>query len=551
MRRFSSILFLAAFVFPAMVKSQGTFTQIYNILQTHCAGSGCHDGSTPIFNVNVTEDSLYRRLVNVDPVNPAAVAKHNKLILPGEPVKSYLLRKICNGISDGLVLKQPDEGAYMPNGLPALKNYEIELVRQWVLFAAKDTGNTVDTALINTYYRNGGIDQTYSPHLPPPTGQGFQMYLGRIFLPPNTEHEYFVKYNPEVTSAVEVPKLVSMMPNGTHHFLLFTFNPGTSTAYPAGLRDASEGSMPDVQNGLGTGPGLWQYVLPTGCAYYWYQNLIFDVNFHVKNSSPDSIMSTDLYVNVYTQPVGTAQHYMKSINFPDFDIVIPPNHQTTTFSEVGTDSTATNMWRIWCLYSHTHQYGTAFNLFRRNADLSKGEEIYDGNYSYEQGFDVGYYRTGPHATFRYFGDTLLTVDPRVGIIGEASWVNTSPDTVWWGLTSDQEMMVMGFQYIDGDPLNATAVSNVKDDQQFLKIFPNPAHNKFVLSYETSDAGNVQAELFNVIGQKQAVLFNNVQQAKGPHTQTFNAADYHLAPGVYFINFTADNKTTTEKLVISE
>ncbi len=50
------------------------------------------------------------------------------------------------------------EGNYEPNGLPALANNEIELVRQWILYGAPDTGIVVDTAMVNAYYRTGGMN---------------------------------------------------------------------------------------------------------------------------------------------------------------------------------------------------------------------------------------------------------------------------------------------------------------------------------------------------------------------------------------------------------
>jgi hypothetical protein len=176
------VAFLIILFSPASIVAQSTYAQVYQLIQTRCAGAACHDGSVPTFNINVSADSFYHEVVNSTPVNPAAAGNFNKIVAPGDVQHSFLLRKIAHGLSDGLKLKQPSEGLDMPNGLPAVANNEIELVRQWILYGAPETGTVVDTGMINTYYRSGGIDDTYSPHDAPASGQGFQLYYGRIFL---------------------------------------------------------------------------------------------------------------------------------------------------------------------------------------------------------------------------------------------------------------------------------------------------------------------------------------------------------------------------------
>ncbi len=147
----------------------------------------------------------------------------------------------------------------------------------------------------------------------------------------------------------------------------------------------------------------------------------------------DSIYSCEIYVNIYTEPANTTNRYMKMQPFVNMSIFIPEDGQSHSFPLYAQDSTRTTYWNLWKLSSHTHRYGTAFNMWLLNPDGSQGAEVYNGNYSYEDGFDVGYYRWGPHATFRTWpGDSLFPVNPYSGIYGEATWLNTAgPDTVWW------------------------------------------------------------------------------------------------------------------------
>ena len=344
------------------------------------------------------------------------------------------------------------------------------------------------------------------------------------------------------------------MPANDHHFQILMFQQGQSQNYPWGVRPLAQSSMDNDAYGIGSGPGLWDFVLPTGTAFYFAQGQVLDMDLHIQNPSLDSIYSIDLYVNVYTQPVGTAQHYMYNNNFPDFDISIPQDGQPHSFSQTCRDSSMTHYWNLWKLYTHTHRYGTGYNIWQLNPDGSTGNEIYNGDYSYEDGYDVGYYRWGPHVTMRtWAGDSLYPVNPLTGLTATATWVNTAgPDPVVWGFTAQEEMMVVGFFYTIGDELpSATAVSSVDKDVLSVKIFPNPVTDDFTIQYEIAQSPGVQINLFDVAGNKIGNLLNNTTQAPGKYTLGLHTGQLHLAAGVYLISVNMDGKTTTQKLIVTE
>ena len=553
MKRSLLLLVITAVSLQTALKAQSSYAQVYQLIQTHCAGSSCHDGSTPTFNINVSADSFYHEILNATPVNPAAAGNFNKLVSPGDVQHSFLLRKIAHGISDGLKLNQPSEGLDMPQGLPALAKNEIELVRQWILYGAPKTGDVVDTATINTYYRTGGIDDVYNHPAPPAPGTGFQIYYGRFFVKAGiSDTEVYYKVDPHLTQATESYKIDFLLPSDDHHFILYLFQPGGDVNYPWGIRPIENGSMEYDLYGIG-GTGTWTIDLPPNTAFYFNPGQMFDLDLHLTNPHIDSIYSCEMYVNIYTEPANTTNNYMKMASFVNMDIVIPKDGQYHTFPLMAQDSSRTNYWNIWKMSSHTHRYGTGFNMWLKNPDGSKGAKIYNGNYSYEDGYDVGYYRWGPHATTRTFpNDSLFPVNPLTGIISEATWKNTAgPDTVWWGFSSLDEMEAIYFYYIDGAPLSPSGINAPVSEDGSAKVFPNPVVDEFVLKYELTEPANVQIDLLDLLGNKITNLVTEQVQTTGQYTHGFSTADHKLSAGIYIVAFNIGGKTETQKLIITE
>ncbi len=162
---------------------------------------------------------------------------------------------------------------------------------------------------------------------------------------------------------------------------------------------------------------------------------------------------------------------------------------------------------------------------------------------------VGYYRWGVHVTCRTWpNDSLFEVNPRTGFVHTATYMNTAgPNPVNWGLSSQEEMMVLTFQYIEGDDLPLD-VANTPGDEESLQVFPNPAGSEFALSYELSQAETVSAELTDILGARVGTLVNS-SQVKGRHIESFNVSQFHLTPGIYFLTFNAGGRTITQRLII--
>jgi len=110
---------IALFAFAAQVSAQSTVSSINNIFQASCT-AGCHSASSPSGNLILDTDgdltALYNNLVGVTPTNPAAAAKGYKLIDPGYPANSFLLRKCAYDAWDDTYDLPIQQGAAMPQG---------------------------------------------------------------------------------------------------------------------------------------------------------------------------------------------------------------------------------------------------------------------------------------------------------------------------------------------------------------------------------------------------------------------------------------------------
>lgn len=522
--------------------AQSTYTNVYNIFQAKCAV--CHNSTQGILDLSGDTTAVYAAIVGKSPKNSVANAKGDKIIDPGYPHRSYLLRKINNGLDHDNGLGS-GEGAAMPNSPnPPLSNIEIETVRQWILWGAPSTGNVVDTSLINTYYTEGGITPLITPPTPPAPGEGFQVHLGKFFVGKGEEKEWFIKYDPKLKGDIEINRVLFLTGTQSHHFVIYKYYPGQSTVYKNGLREVEQSSHGSADI---VAPFLHYQTdtkLPDGTAYSWYKGDVLDFNFHVVNYNQDSVLTLDAYINIYTQPTGTAKDIMYAKFFPALDIVIPQDGNEHVFTKEGYDSTATAMWNIWTLYTHTHKYGLDYDIYLRDSDGKRGKQIYEGFCNdgicdnNTGGVDVGYYATGVESPQRVI-EPLMELNPRHGIIHEAKFKNfAGPDPVYFGLTSNDEMMVAGFQFTIGAPIANTNTGYTRiNSETSVSVYPNPFNSKTTIEIKRDNPLNENALfiLSDLFGREV-----NVRSLTSNNMSRFVLEKGVLEAGVYIYKVTSES-----------
>jgi hypothetical protein len=535
--------FLFIFVILQNSFAQTTFDDILSIMQSKCIA--CHNQTTISGNLDLTltasntRDVIYTNLVNANASNSTAIAKQQKRVSPGDPYRSFLFRKINNGLAPHIDLEST-EGVAMPENESPLTKRERELIRQWIFKGAPSTGNVVNKSLIDQYYdTNDNIIGVESMPLsavptPPATGQGFQLHVGPFFIPANGEDEVFLKYKLNLPEDIEIRKFSNHFSQYSHHLILYKYTDDTyaENSVQAGFR--ANTSQP---NNAVIGEAVQAPIeieLPLGTAFKWQASNWIDLNSHYINYDQTKVLAAEAYVNIYTQPLGTAVQEMYSELMNCVNIVLFPG-QTRTISQ---NQTWSGDRYFWAMTSHTHARGQDFNVYRRDTN----EKIFDaecyttgspgasdcisGSYDYK------------HPPTRYWNQ-FLKINGSTGIKQEAIFTNNTASLITFGLTSDDEMMITMPMWVNDTTglglATLTGVLNDTKESKKITAFPNPAHDVLYFDVDAIELGQqIKVSIKDVQGKEicSNVYVSNKQKI-AIDIKAFNS-------GIYFYSIQNNN-----------
>lgn len=547
------VLFLSILICSvSFLHAQTTWDKVYNLISLNCGS--CHTaGHESGLDLSGTSSEVYNEIYDVNAHNSEASDKKFKVVMPGDPYKSFLFSKINNGLALDVSLSA-GEGTACPKDSAPLDNKEIEIIRQWILYGAQNIADNVDEALINDFYDNGGLQSIPSPPAAPAPEDGFQIHYGPYFLWPEDEHEYWSKFATNLPDDIEINRLEVIMGDYSHHFIIYKYDPVWNTYLfnPYGLRT----NDPEFLGVSLVTANQFSYDLhlPDKTAFAWSDDSWLDLNSHYINYSSEFPLACEVYVNVYTQPSGTALYEMFSQLPANTELYIPNDGAPHTFNQAIFQPGVTDKIFVWALTSHTHKYGDDFNMYKRNADGSKGEQIFDAACGSTNGIpgcedEIYDYQ---HPPIRYW-DTFLPIVPKEGIYAEATYVNDGPVPVYFGLTSDDEMMVEIYFYIEdtlGLNLSTSEVTEQAQSIQQITAYPNPVNDLFYISISENvfqNNGSIQIEILDINGKPVSVM--NAPTSANSSTLYFKRNN--LPSGIYFIRITDESgKSISQKLIFN-
>ncbi len=420
---------------PQPVTGAASFAQIQStILTPSCATSGCHVGSAPQANLSLAADVAYANLVGVLPTNPNARDDGLRRIVPGKPDSSLLYHKLVFPPGH----HAHDYGNPMPTGTAGLSIGQLEFVRQWIAAGAPKDGVVADATLLAN--RSAQVTQPFAPLAAPAAGAGFQLKVDQFPVAANFERELFNYRKVGNTSDVFVTRIETSMRPFSHHFVFYTFAgniPPALVPAPDVVRDIrkADNSM-DFANMLVMGYHVFlggsmqaqsNYVFPAGTALRLPANAAIDLNVHYANHTSTPVQG-EAYVNFYTVPKSEVAHPLSTLNLQNTGMILPPGQVTTSSKDFLFNAPTT----ITGLTSHMHARGTKFQI-RIVGGPRDGELVYE-NTDWEHPQIVTYAQP-------------IVLQSGQGLRSVVTWNNTTSRTLYFGLTSDDEMdIIFGYYY---------------------------------------------------------------------------------------------------------
>ncbi len=544
MKQLFTFFLLCSFSLPVI--SQSTSLRVYEIFQNNCVS--CHSNANPRAgldlegsgnNLTAKALSVYNNLVGVTSGNNTAAAKGYQLVHPGRIDKSFLFKKINQGLDLDMELESGENDAMPLNS--ALTDVEKELIRQWILFGAPRQGEVIKETLLKEYYEGGKGRASFPEGAPPAPdpSEGFQIKMGPFFIDPSGEDEYYTKYQLDNTSEIEVKRVDVKMATSSHHFIIYDYEDGGQV--PNGFRRDQDHTQ-DVSF-VATLQESQDIVLPKNTAFKWGKNHVLDLNSHTINYLADNIYQNEVYINIYTQPLGTAKQEIKSDLVPYPWINIPNNgNEIVHSSKVQYPGNAF----VWNIAGHTHRYGTSYKIWMNDAAGNQDELIYDGSCPRGNPGCVAPFYDYQHIPTRTF-DEFLHIDFSKGITHEAKWVNDGPVPVRWGPTSQDEMMLFAMLYVtDTTGLNignvTTATFEAANRLTEIVVMPNPMQTTTNIVLP-DNIGAINFRLVDMLGKE-------IQQLSNFRHKFIQINRNNLPSGMYL--FTVENdkgQTFTGKILM--
>lgn len=566
--------------------AQTAFQRVYNTLNTKCQNATCHsasavDGSESL-KFDGTESQVYAAILNVPSANANSVAKYEKLVKPQHPYMSFLLRKMAGASFDTDLSIDANEGTLMNdiNG-SALTSKEIEFVRQWIIYGAKQTygGNDPQPSWQNVsdYYDNPASPFLTKPPKPA-VGTGMQFRMGPIFLPTTgqTEQEWLQQQEVNFPYLAEVNEIDGFMNQQSHHFILFKYTDSLAATDPNHVDyQGNQNVAADIDNSALVSilthtsfdgdkylTAAWQQddnlVLPAGTALMWEKHTYLDMNFHMKNYNATSVLPCDFYFNVLYKPRNPNTLPMISNLVNNGALFLLQGVRTVDHDDQDNSIPQSEVRYIWNMTGHTHKYGTGFDIYQRDTLGQLGDKIYDGTSITT--YPGGIYADGTpgswdhsHPPIEYFPDLLPIPYGKhnghnSGLVSRATW-NILEPFVTFSFQTTGEMELFYYMYTTEVPNAVTAINDDSQKGIYFQVMPNPMNDNGKLVYTLTNSAIVDASVIDITGKLVAQMTNETEDA-GVHEINIGNAQ-KLSSGIYYARLSVNGTVYTKKFIVTE
>jgi Copper type II ascorbate-dependent monooxygenase, C-terminal domain len=414
------------------------------IITPTCATSGCHasisDATYAQHGLVLEKSVAYNNLVGVEPKNELSKADGHLRVKAYKSLESLFYHKLNWDVSHH---GGKQYGSPMPLGGTALTVGQIEFVRRWIEAGAPQTGDVVDKTLLSDTTRSITSTDDFKPMKTPQAEglEGYQMQVEKFIIQPNFERETFTRKAVGNTVDIYVNRLKFQSRANSHHMVLYDFRDKVESSLPL-MNTVRELRNPDntlniltaiqMSNHIFLGGGTnanQEYTFPEGTALFLPAGMTIDLNPHYFNKTID-VHYGENNVNLYTTDKSKVKYVVKTIDFNNTSLNLPPQATTTITKDFKFSSNV----KIISLTSHNHKYGQRFIIKILGGDRN-GEIVYEST-DWEHPVVINY-------------ATPISLKKGEGLTSVVTYNNTSNKKISFGLTSEDEMdIIFGYYYED-------------------------------------------------------------------------------------------------------
>ena len=512
----------------------------------HYSGSSFAEQSGLI----LTEGFAYDELINTTPKNTHAAEDGLELVGTNgisSLYSSFLWEKINAPNYEHFYEDHPEYGSIMPIGLDFLSNGELEFIRQWIISGAPETGEVADESLLSdtTLFSPPEFEQLEIPD------NGLQVHIPPFNVPPQFERELFYYVELDTQDYVYVNRVTTTMRPGSHHFVLYTYDetgannlPQTNIYRDLHNFDGTTNNQVLYQMQFqkfvsGSQTRLYDYTFPEGVALKVDPAFGFDLNSHYANYTNDTIIG-EVYNNFYYSDPDEVERVAEILDFINLDLDLPPNEETVvskTFWIGNEYGIPVNIFQLW---AHAHKLNTQFKIFRVKEDDPNFRELVYISYDWEHPPVMKY-------------DPPMALDINEGLELEATYFNSTNETVSFGLLSTDEMMVLFGLFYTGSQLSYDPDDDMNISSAFLlhDNYPNPFNPVTNLEYNLPREAFVNVTIYDMLGNKVNKLINEIQSSgkKSIQWDATNNRGQYVSAGVYLYRIQVGNSHKTKKMVL--
>ncbi|MBD3168617.1 MAG: T9SS type A sorting domain-containing protein [candidate division Zixibacteria bacterium] len=112
--------------------------------------------------------------------------------------------------------------------------------------------------------------------------------------------------------------------------------------------------------------------------------------------------------------------------------------------------------------------------------------------------------------------------------------------------SPENIDTQNYDFVVGEPSGFDDDNAVPSNFALIGNYPNPFNNSTIIKIRLADAGNVSLDVFNIMGQKVANLYNGYLES-GSHEFAWNASE--VTSGIYFYKLTGGADSDVKKMTL--